>query len=240
MILLLLACHLPFHEFAGLRLALPEGARLSPAETSRAIEALQARGEPYGVTKVKATPEGFSVELPFDADLEAAGAALIATAELEFVLVDEPSSALIAQASSEDEAHALAPGLRVVPGCSGGAGWLVVGEPALVAANVTEATLRDDNWGGSEILLAFDEAGTARLGEITQSVGSRLLIRLDGACLSAPVIQTPILGGKAVISMGRASAERDRQEAEALARTLNAALPMPLTVADSFRVGKDR
>jgi preprotein translocase subunit SecD len=49
--------------------------------------------------------------------------------------------------------------------------------------------------GQASVALTYDDAGRARMSEITkQYVGHRLAILVDGAVVSAPVIINPILG----------------------------------------------
>src|SRR3546814_70319 len=80
----------------------------------------------------------------------------------------------------------------------------------------------------------FDAVGGRRFGELTSAnVGTRLAILLDDEVVSAPVIQSPIIGGSGIIT-GSFSV----QEANDLALVLRAgALPAPLTILEERTVG---
>jgi preprotein translocase subunit SecD len=80
----------------------------------------------------------------------------------------------------------------------------------------------------------FDAAGGARFGELTsENVGNRLAIVLDDVVVSAPRIQTAIVGGSGIIT-GRFTV----QEVDDLALVLRAgALPAPLRFLEERTVG---
>jgi preprotein translocase subunit SecD len=81
----------------------------------------------------------------------------------------------------------------------------------------SEAVRRDGGIDGSQIIgaragidgvthqsivhISFDDDGTKRFAEMTsEHIGERIAIVLDGAIISAPVINEPILGGEVQIS----------------------------------------
>lgn len=80
----------------------------------------------------------------------------------------------------------------------------------------------------------FNSEGAALFASITaENVGHELAIFLDGALISAPVIQDKIENGTAIIS-GNFSAE----SAKELVRNLNlGALPVPITLASTQTIG---
>ena len=80
----------------------------------------------------------------------------------------------------------------------------------------------------------FDASGGRRFGELTaNNVGNRLAIVLDREVVSAPRIQTAILGGSGIIT-GRFTV----QQVNDLSLVLRAgALPAPLTVLEERTVG---
>lgn len=90
------------------------------------------------------------------------------------------------------------------------------------------------------VSLEFSLAGGRRFGELTtQNVGRRMAIVLEDIVDSAPVINEPITGGRAQISMG---GNRTREEmisdANQLALVLKAgALPAPVTFREERSVG---
>ena len=72
-------------------------------------------------------------------------------------------------------------------------------ESVLSNADVKTASVRKTN-DGFGIDIEFTEAGGKKLAEITENnVGKVMGIVVDGKLISAPVIHTPITGGKAFI-----------------------------------------
>ncbi len=84
------------------------------------------------------------------------------------------------------------------------------------------------------VALVFDDQGAELFSQITrENVGKILAIVLDGAIITAPVIQDEITGGEAVISGVFAV-----DEARTLVRDLNyGALPVPIELASSQTIG---
>ena len=82
--------------------------------------------------------------------------------------------------------------------------------------------------------ITFNEVGSALFAKITkENIGKPLAIFLDGAPISAPIIQSEITGGEAVIN-GRFSVK----EARELARNLNlGALPVPIELVSTETIG---
>lgn len=92
----------------------------------------------------------------------------------------------------------------------------------------------DQQTGEPQILLQFNNEGKDLFKEITErNVGSRVAIYLDEELISAPVVQTTIANGEAVISGAFAI-----KEANDLAKRLNAgALPVPIELLGQQTVG---
>ena len=84
------------------------------------------------------------------------------------------------------------------------------------------------------VSLEFDEEGTKIFAELTKkNVGKRLAIYLDGAPISAPVVQEEIPSGKAQIS-----GQFTQKEAKQLAERLNTgALPVPIHLIGQQSIG---
>ncbi len=84
------------------------------------------------------------------------------------------------------------------------------------------------------VSLEFDLIGTERFAEITtDNVGGRFAIMLDGIVFSAPVINEPILYGRAQIS-----GSFTQEEARDLSLVLKAgALPAPLEIVEQNTIG---
>ncbi len=87
---------------------------------------------------------------------------------------------------------------------------------------------------GPSISLDFNDDGAKLFAEITKNnIGRPVAIFLDGALLSAPVVQEAITNGQAEIS-GQFSVD----EAKTLARNLNlGALPVPIKLISSQTIG---
>jgi protein-export membrane protein SecD len=92
----------------------------------------------------------------------------------------------------------------------------------------------DSRTGEPIVTFRFNQKGALLFGKLTQkNVGKPFAIVLDGKVVSAPVIQTPILGGSGQIS-GRFSVE----ETKLLAIILRSgALPAKLTIVEERSVG---
>lgn len=108
---------------------------------------------------------------------------------------------------------------------------------------VTGDMLKDAKVSVSEnephVTLTLNNQGAKLFGEATaNNVGQRMAILLDGTVTSAPVINEPIYGGGARITMGRGSYDELRQSSTDLVLVLQeGALPAPLVEAAKTVVG---
>jgi hypothetical protein len=92
-------------------------------------------------------------------------------------------------------------------------------QQAIHSANVTTSS----DTGTPQIEIEMTPAGREQFAQITQdNLNHRLAIMLNGQVYSAPVIRTPITGGKAVIS-----GSFTEEEAKALAARINESLKSP-------------
>ncbi|KKQ76689.1 MAG: Preprotein translocase subunit SecD [Parcubacteria group bacterium GW2011_GWC1_38_6] len=84
------------------------------------------------------------------------------------------------------------------------------------------------------ISIEFNDEGSKLFEELTQNnIGKPIAIYIDGVLISAPVVQSKIVGGKAQIT-----GNFDIKSAQELARNLNAgALPLPITLISQESVG---
>jgi preprotein translocase subunit SecD len=160
------------------------------------------------------------VELPGVTDVNKAEAMIGQTPTLEFKLVKKGMEASTTLATGEANPTAFE-------------------DTGLTGKYLTSASLQFG--GGSNtiateptVLVNFNSDGTKLFADITQkNIGRELGIFLDGKLLSAPVIQTSITNGSAVIS-GNFTA----QGAKDLATNLNlGALPVPITLASTQSIG---
>jgi preprotein translocase subunit SecD len=89
----------------------------------------------------------------------------------------------------------------------------------------------DQTTGAPVVSLEWDETGKAIFASTTAAnIGKSIGIYLDGQVISAPVVQSAITDGKAIISGGNTT----REEAKLLAQRLNTgALPVPVEIIGS-------
>ncbi len=92
----------------------------------------------------------------------------------------------------------------------------------------------DPQFGTALVAIQFDKEGGDLFAEITKrNIGKQVAIFLDGQIISDPVVQTEIIGGRAVIT-GSGNVE----ESKLLARRLQAgALPVPINLIAQQTVG---
>ena len=186
------------------------------------------------------------VELPGVTDVATAIEEIGKTPLLEFKLVDQ--EALAAQAAIDSFAD------RELQSATG-TGRAVIDNVRVDGATSTEPYLDTGLTGryleGAQLEFAgqnqqgglanepivsvsFNAEGAALFEEITrQNVGENLAIFLDGELISAPTINEPIPGGRAIISGGFSP-----EEARDLAENLNfGALPIPIELVSTQTIG---
>ena len=161
------------------------------------------------------------VELPGITDVDEAVRLIGETPVLEFKLVREGIDPAVYGAASSTNASVFA-------------------DTGLTGQYLSRATLQFGNGQGAlatapVIRVDFNPEGARLFGTITTASTGRLLaIFLDGKLLSAPVIQTPITDGTAIISGGDFTAETARE----MVRNLNlGALPVPIALASTETIG---
>ena len=90
--------------------------------------------------------------------------------------------------------------------------------------------------GGWEVAFTFNNIGARRFADVTRtSIGHRFAVVLDNQIITAPVIQSAILGGSGVIT-----GNFEAKDAQDLALLLRAgALPAPLQVIEERTVGPE-
>ncbi|MEN9327280.1 MAG: hypothetical protein RI947_88 [Candidatus Parcubacteria bacterium] len=105
----------------------------------------------------------------------------------------------------------------------------------LAGKHVKKATVTFDPQNGKpEVALSFNSEGAKLFGEITKrNVGKPVGIYIDQFIISAPVVQTPILDGNAVIN-GSFTLEQAKQ----LAISINSgALPLSIKLVEQRNIG---
>jgi len=89
------------------------------------------------------------------------------------------------------------------------------------------------------VLVQFNDEGAQLFEDLTEAnIGKRLGIFVGGEFISAPVVNERIAGGQAQISMGTPNVQVALQEANELARSLNAgSIPAPLKKPNELNIG---
>lgn len=208
--------------------------KLSSAQVSDALSALQSvierRVNAFGVGEpVVQTQQGGTlgtgeyrliVELPGVTDVDQAVTAIGKTPTLEFKLVNKGMESNLTNADGSVNTAAFT-------------------DTGLTGAYLTGAQLQFGNGSSATIqqpvvVVNFNSEGAHLFSQITDAhVGEELGIFLDGALISAPVIQEKIDNGTAVIS-----GNFTPQEAKTMASNLNlGALPVPISLVSTETVG---
>lgn len=206
-------------------------AQRARAAVDQSIEIVRRRIDETGVADPQISRQGADrivVELPGIADPERIKQLLGKTAKMTFHLLDEnwvPGGA----AGSDN---------LVLPMQDNPKQQLAIRKRVEVdGSDLTNAQAGPDpNTGDYAVNFAFDSLGARRFADVTRAnVGHRFAIVLDNQIISAPVIQTPIVGGH-----GQITGHFDVQSATNLAVLLRAgALPAPLQVIEERTVGPE-
>lgn len=208
--------------------------KVDPADVPDALAALQVvierRVNAFGVGEpLVQTQQGGAlgggehrliVELPGVTDVDQAVKMIGETPQLEFKLI-KPGF----EASTTDALGNANPDAFVDTGLTG----KYLSRASLVFANGTAQVS-----GTPTVRVDFNSEGAKMFADITKSnVGKQVAIFLDGALVSAPVVQEPITDGTAIIS-GNFTA----QTAKELVRNLNlGALPVPIELESTQTIG---
>ncbi len=149
------------------------------------------------------------------------------TAKLNFHLVDPSEADVLAGAI-------IPAGSRWIPSEDGN--QRLIRKRVMISGDklVDAQTGFDERTGEPAVFFRFDTSGGRKFGEVTRiNVGRPFAIILDGKVISAPVIQSPILGGS-----GQITGNFTVESANDLAILLRAgALPAPLSVLEERTVG---
>ncbi|MFN0245731.1 MAG: SecDF P1 head subdomain-containing protein [Kofleriaceae bacterium] len=117
--------------------------------------------------------------------------------------------------------------------------YVIETKAALAGEHIADATASyDPNTNRPIVLLDFDREGTQIFGDLTSSmVGQKLATVLGGTVVSAPIINGPIRGGRASITMGGADAMTQKRERDALVGALRAGqLPVGGTLREAVYI----
>lgn len=202
---------------------------LTKKVVDQSIEIVRRRIDELGTKEPVIQSQGSDrivVQLPGIQNPEEVKALLGKTAKMSFHLVDSRTTAADAKRGKINNAS------RVLNSAEGG--QLVVQRKAVVGGeNLTDAGVSFQD-GRPVVTFKFNTMGGRKFGEVTKNnVGERLAIVLDNEIISAPNIQSAILGGSGVITGSFTS-----EEANNLAMLLRSgALPAPLEVLEERTVG---
>ncbi|QIK78426.1 protein translocase subunit SecD [Sphingomonas piscis] len=212
-----------------------DGSRTELRNTmTSARDIVRRRIDPQGTKEVTVINQGerrILVQVPGVENPEALKALIGQTARLEFKLVDlDADPALVAQCRAPAGSEAL-PMVDQPTAC------MAVKRRTIVdGENLTSAKQSFDENGNPAISFTFDTAGAKRFGRVTQeNIGKPFAIILDSKVLSAPNIQSAILGGQGQIT-GNFTVESANQLAIALS---SGRLPVKLNVIEERTVGPE-
>ena len=195
-----------------------------------AREVVYNRVDPEGtreVTIVRQGKERILVQVPGLKDPEALKALLGKTAQLEFKLVAPDQSGV--------QSGRAAPGTQILPMRDGGR-IQVMRRAIITGKQLIDAQQSFDENNQIAVSITFDATGAKSFARVTRdNVGKPFAIILDDVVLSAPTIQTPILGGQASIT-GSYTMETANELAVQLS---SGALPVTLDVIEERTVGPD-
>jgi preprotein translocase subunit SecD len=198
-----------------------------------ARDVVRRRIDPSGTKEITVVTEGGNrilVEVPGVEDPEALKRLIGQTARLEFKLVDQGANPADVQQGRAP------PGSQVLP-MANGQGAIAVKRRVMVSGDqISKASQGFDENGAADIEITFNSAGARRFGRATQeNVGKPFAIILDDKVLSAPTIETAILGGQA-----RITGSFTVQSAHDLAVSLAAGkLPVKLNVLEERTVSAE-
>ncbi len=198
----------------------------------QAVEVIRRRIDELGTREpniVRQGDERIVVQVPGFDDPQALKDLLGKTAKLEFKLVD-------LEASQEQLASGRAPaGSEILPNADTGFPMAVKRRAIITGDQLVDAQQTFQE-GQAVVNFRFDSTGAQRFARVTrENVGKPFAIILDDRIISAPTIQSPILGGSGVIS-GNFTTE----SANELAILLRSGkLPVELQVVEERTVGPD-
>ena len=200
----------------------------------QSIEIVRRRIDETGVREPTIQRQGddrILVQLPGVDQPDRIKALLGKTAKMTFRLVDIGASVAEAMAGRVPPGDELLEAADARPGMP--SHYVVQRRVMVSGENLVDAQPNFDQ-GRPVVAFRFDSIGGQRFGRVTaENVNRPFAIVLDGKVISAPVIQSPILGGSGIIT-----GSFTVQEVHDLALLLRAgALPAPLTVLEERTVG---
>ncbi|MCE9523297.1 MAG: protein translocase subunit SecD, partial [Alphaproteobacteria bacterium] len=199
------------------------------AAAEQSLEIIRLRIDETGLaepTLQRVGSDRILVQLPGVQDPQRIKEIIGSTAKLSFHMVRDMDPAAVAP-----------PGVTIMQGKQEGERYAIEDRVMLSGERLSDAGLGFDQMTNEPVVtFRLDGPGSRQFGKITtEHVGKPFAIVLDGKVLTAPVIQTPIIGGS-----GQISGSFTTESASDLAALLRAgALPAPLTVIEERTVGAD-
>ncbi len=216
---------------AGVRVALDTAMKQAVEVVRRRIDELGTR-EP---TIIRQGDNRIVVQVPGLQNPQALKDLIGKTAKLEFKLVDLEANPADVQAGRAPPGSQVLPYVETIghatPGAIAVKRRVMVGGEDLITANVSQ-----DQNGSPAVDFKFNSAGARKFAKVTQdNIGKPFAIILDNRVVSAPNIQSAILGGSGIIT-GNFTTESANQLSILLR---SGKLPVTLTVIEERTVGPD-
>jgi SecD/SecF fusion protein len=218
---------------------------ITPDMQEQAVEVIRKRVDQFGVSEPVITKQGSDrilVQIPGldTAQIQDAKAQLQRVARLEFRLVHPNSAQLVPQIVAGQTFTP--PGYVILNSVDRRNGqpqkYLVKRRPELTGDQVTRAQATFEQ-RGYEVALKFTPKGADIFRQVTRdNINQQLAIVLDGEVVSAPVIQSEIPNGQAVIT-GNFTAEEARNLASALENPLQTPVVIDEVHSVSATLGRD-
>ncbi|HUO12457.1 MAG TPA: protein translocase subunit SecD [Caulobacteraceae bacterium] len=228
------------HDAAGdFRLAMTPQAIQQDTRNAvaQSIEIIRRRIDLLGTKEPDIRQQGLdriAIEAPGESDPQKLKDVVGQTAKLTFQMVDED----VGERGAVPTVDApVPPDDMVLPEESKTEPFLVVKKRVAVDGGMlTSASQSYDQNNLPAVDFRFNGAGAHRFGQVTsENVGHRFAIVLDNKVISAPVIESPIIGGSGIIN-GNFTLDSASQLALLLK---SGALPAPLKVVEEGTVGAD-
>jgi len=213
------------------------GPALAAKAMDQSIEIVRKRVDGMGTKEapiLRQGPNRILVQAPGESDPEKLKAIIGRTAKLTFQMVDDSIPVEVAQTGIVPPGSEILP---VDPRPGQPAGYELVRKRAIVTGEMlTSAVLGFDQNNGPAVDFRFNSIGGRKFGEVTRdNIGKRFAIVLDGKVISAPTIQSAIVGGSGQITnMGSQEAASDL-----VLLLKNGALPVKLVTIQQGQVGAE-
>lgn len=195
---------------------------------NQSIEIIRRRVDEFGTNEptIKIQGQSIVVELPGVKDTANIKRIIGRTARISFHLVDTTATFNHSATIPFGYKYMYAPNHKIR--------YAISIEDKLTGKNLKKASLSFNQNNQPVVAFSFDREGSQKFADLTShNVGHMLAIVLDNQVISAPVINTPIVGGNGIIE-----GKFTLSDAQDLALLLQAgSLPVPLAVTQENTVG---